>query len=80
MIVEDGCLRDYYPARIIRQTEEMDHMAEEMIGLSKLDSEELILGNQPVSVSELILGTDAIPWQGALKNGRRWPRRPVMIR
>lgn len=45
MIVEDGCLRDYYPARIIRQTEEMDHMAEEMIGLSKLDSEELILGN-----------------------------------
>lgn len=46
--------RDYYLAQIIRQTEEMDRMAAEMIELSKLDSEELILGNEPVSFSDLI--------------------------
>ena len=46
--------RDYYLAQIIRQTEEMDQMAAEMIELSKLDSEELVLGNEPVSFSELI--------------------------
>ena len=46
--------RDYYLAQIIRQTEEIDRMAAEMIELSKLDSEELILGNEPVSFSDLI--------------------------
>lgn len=46
--------RDYYLNQIIGQTEEMDHLVMEMIEISKLDSEELVLKKAPVSMAELI--------------------------
>lgn len=46
--------RDYYLARIIGQTEEMDHLVAEMIEIAKLDSEELALKKETVSFQELI--------------------------
>lgn len=46
--------RDYYLTQIIGQTEEMDHLAAEMIEISKLDSEKLVLRKEPVSFGELI--------------------------
>lgn len=46
--------RDYYLNQIIGQTEEMDHLVIEMIEISKLDSEELVLKKAPVSMAELI--------------------------
>lgn len=45
--------RDYYLAQIIGQTEEMDRMVAEMISVSKMDSEHLVLQKEPVSISEL---------------------------
>lgn len=46
--------RDYYLNQIIGQAEEMDHLVMEMIEISKLDSEELVLKKEPVSMAELI--------------------------
>lgn len=46
--------RDYYISQIIGQTEEMDHLVAEMIEVSKLDSEEMILKKETVSFSKLI--------------------------
>lgn len=46
--------REYYLTQIIGQTEEMDHLAAEMIEISKLDSEELVLRKEPVSFGELV--------------------------
>lgn len=46
--------RDYYLSQIIGQTEEMDRLVKEMIELSKLDSEELVLRKEQVSFSGLI--------------------------
>ncbi|MDO5411075.1 MAG: HAMP domain-containing sensor histidine kinase [Lachnospiraceae bacterium] len=46
--------RDYYLERIIGQTEEMDSLAAEMIDLSRLDSNRLILKNEEVSFAALI--------------------------
>lgn len=45
--------RDYYLTQIIGQTEEIDHLVEEMIAVSKMDSEELVLQKESVSMSEL---------------------------
>lgn len=45
--------RDYYLAQIIGQTEELDRMASEMIAVSRMDSEHLVLLKEPVSMSEL---------------------------
>lgn len=45
--------RDYYLEQIIGQTEEMDRLVVEMIEISKLDSEELILEKEAVSFREL---------------------------
>lgn len=41
--------RDYYLRQIVGQTEEMDRLVAEMIEVSKLDSEELTLGQEEVS-------------------------------
>lgn len=46
--------RDYYLTQIIRQTEEMDQLAAEMITLSKMDSQQLVLQKESLSLSELI--------------------------
>lgn len=46
--------RDYYLTQIIGKTEEMDHLVEEMIEISKLDSEELTLKKERVSFGELV--------------------------
>lgn len=46
--------RDYYLAQIIGQTEEMDHLVADMIEIAKLDSEELALKKETVSLAELI--------------------------
>ena len=46
--------REYYLSQIIGQTEEMDHLVVEMIGISKLDSEELVLKKESVSLAELV--------------------------
>lgn len=46
--------RDYYLSQIIGQTEEMDCLVAEMIEVSKLDSEELILKKELVSFTKLI--------------------------
>ena len=46
--------RDYYLTQIIGQTEEMDGLVTEMIGISKLDSKELELRKENISFSELI--------------------------
>lgn len=45
---------DYYLSQIVGQTEEMDHLVLEMIEISKLDSEDLVLKKEPVSMSALI--------------------------
>lgn len=45
--------RDYYLMQIIGQTEEMDRMVTEMITVSKMDSEDLVLHKEPVSMSGL---------------------------
>lgn len=46
--------RDYYISQIIGQTEEMDHLVAEMIEVSKLDSEDMVLKKETVSFSRLI--------------------------
>ncbi len=46
--------RDYYLSQIIGQTEEMDGLVTEMIGLSKLESEKLELRKETVSFAKLI--------------------------
>lgn len=46
--------RDYYLTQIIGQTEEMDDLVTEMIGISKLDSQKLELRKEKVSFSALI--------------------------
>ncbi len=46
--------RDYYLEQIIGQTEEMDHMVQEMIYVSKLDSEQLVLKKEPVNFFEVL--------------------------
>ncbi len=46
--------RDYYISQIIGQTEEMDHLVAEMIEVSKLESEEMVLKKETVSFSKLI--------------------------
>lgn len=45
--------RDYYLMQIIGQTEEMDHLVAEMIAVSKMDSEEMVLQKESVVMSEL---------------------------
>lgn len=45
--------KDYYLAQIIGQTEEMDRIASEMIAVSKMDSDHLVLQKDPVSLSGL---------------------------
>lgn len=46
--------RDYYLTQIIGQTEEMDGLVTEMIGISKLESEKLELRKETVSFAKLI--------------------------
>lgn len=46
--------RDYYISQIIGQTEEMDQLVAQMIEVSKLDSEKMVLKKEPVSFSKLI--------------------------
>lgn len=46
--------REYYLQQIIGQTEEMDRLVAEMIEVSKLDSEKLVLGREEVSFPALI--------------------------
>ncbi len=46
--------RDYYISQIIGQTEEMDELVAQMIEVSKLDSEKMVLKKEPVSFSKLI--------------------------
>ncbi len=46
--------RDYYLSQIISQTEEMDALVVKMIEISKLDSEEMVLKKEKVSISEII--------------------------
>lgn len=46
--------RDYYLDQIILKTEEMDMLAAEMIYVSRLDSDKLILKKEPIRLNELI--------------------------
>ena len=46
--------RDYYLTQIVGQTEEMDRLAGEMILVSRMDSENLMLQRETVSFDELI--------------------------
>ncbi len=46
--------REYYLTQIIGQTEEMDHLVEDMMDISKLDSEELALKKETVSFGALV--------------------------
>ena len=46
--------RDYYLTQIIGQTEEMDRLVAEMIDVSKLDSEHLVLQKDALSLNELV--------------------------
>ena len=46
--------RDYYLAQIISQTEEMDRLVTQMIEVSRLDSEHLILQKEILSLSQLV--------------------------
>lgn len=46
--------REYYLTQIIGQTEEMDHLVEDMMDISKLDSEELALKRETVSFGALV--------------------------
>lgn len=46
--------RDYYLAQIVGQTEEMNGLVAEMIDVSKLDSEHLVLQRDTLSLNELI--------------------------
>ncbi len=46
--------REYYLERIIDQTEEMDHLVQEMIYISKLDSDQLHLNKEPVNIMETV--------------------------
>lgn len=46
--------RDYYLAQIIGQTEEMDRLVAEMIDVSRLDSEHLVLQMDTLSINELV--------------------------
>ncbi len=45
--------KDYYLHQIIRQTEEMDALTREMITISRMDSEQLSLEKESVSLGEL---------------------------
>lgn len=45
--------RDYYLTQIIGQTEEMDRMVAELITVSRVESEHLVLPKEPVSMSGL---------------------------
>lgn len=46
--------RDYYLEQILGQTEEMDRLVEEMILVSKIDSEKLALPQETLSMEDLI--------------------------
>lgn len=46
--------RDHYLRQIIRQTEKMDALAAEMITISRLDSEQLVLQKEQISMEGLI--------------------------
>lgn len=46
--------RDYYLTQIIRQTEQVDQLTAEMITISKMDSQQLVLEKEPVPLSEVI--------------------------
>lgn len=46
--------REYYQKQIIAQTEEMDKLVKEMIYISKLDSEEMTLKNETLSLSSIL--------------------------
>ncbi|NBK92740.1 sensor histidine kinase [bacterium 1XD21-13] len=46
--------RDYYLEQIVGQTEEMDRLAGEMILISRMDSEKLVLQREHISLSVLI--------------------------
>lgn len=45
--------RDYYLTQIIGQTEEMDRMVAELITVSRVESEHLVLQKEPISMSVL---------------------------
>lgn len=46
--------KDYYLEQIIGQTEEMNQMVQEMIYISKLDSDQLTLHTEPISLRSLL--------------------------
>ncbi len=46
--------REYYLSQIVGQTEEMDRLAGEMILISRMDSEKLVLQRETVSIEALI--------------------------
>lgn len=46
--------RDYYLSQIVAQTEEMDELVLRMIEVSKMESEELVLQKEPISMGALI--------------------------
>lgn len=46
--------REYYLVQIVGQTERMDEMVKEMIYISKLDSDKLVLGKEQVSMKQMI--------------------------
>ncbi len=46
--------RDYYLDQIISQTEELDELVKEMIQVSKLDSEQLNLSNEILSIEQIL--------------------------
>ena len=46
--------REYYLTQIVGQTEEMDRLAGEMIFISRMDSEKLVLGRESLSLWDLI--------------------------
>jgi len=46
--------REYYLDQIINQTEQIDELVKEMIHISKLDSDEIVLNRQQYSLVELV--------------------------
>ena len=46
--------REYYLRQIIGQTDEMDRLAEEMITISRMDSDQMVLQKELLSFGELV--------------------------
>lgn len=47
-------MRSYYTSQMIHQTEVMDDMVKEMIFLSKMDSDKLMLKSEPMNVQDIV--------------------------